>query len=78
MYVCNCNGLSRRAVDAAIADGAHTMSAVFRKLDSEPQCGKCVCEVRALLATCKHKNRACSAARPNGDCSSIQYMAAAE
>ncbi len=78
MYVCNCNGLSRRAVDGAIAQGATTTSAVFRTLDCSPQCGKCVCEVRALLVSCRHKQQSSNVSAACGECPSLPFLAAAE
>ncbi|WP_208112047.1 (2Fe-2S)-binding protein [Zavarzinia compransoris] len=62
MYVCNCNGLNRRSVNQAIADGARTTAAVFRDLDCRPQCGKCVGEVKALITACRHRDACGNAA----------------
>ncbi|RJF87560.1 (2Fe-2S)-binding protein [Oleomonas cavernae] len=74
MYVCNCNGLSRRAVDGAIADGAGTTAAVFRRLECAPQCGKCVGEVHALVASCRRDRTSHQAAPARcGDCQSQPF-----
>ena len=75
MYVCNCNGLNRRSVDRAIADGAHTTAAVFRDLDCRPQCGKCIGEVKAMITACRHRD-ACG----NAACASqpAHFLMAAE
>lgn len=45
MYVCNCNGLTLRQVDAAIRDGAAGWRDVYDRYGAEPQCGKCVPEI---------------------------------
>jgi len=49
MYVCICNALTERQVDAAIAAGAVKPSTVFRLLGSQPQCAKCLAEMRERL-----------------------------
>lgn len=54
MYVCNCNGLNRRAVEDAIAEGARTPAAVFREHDCQVRCGKCVGEMRGMITACRH------------------------
>lgn len=49
VYVCNCNGLRERQVREAIAQGAATPAAVFRRCQSKPQCAKCVCDMRSMI-----------------------------
>lgn len=50
MYVCNCNGIREREVRAAIDAGATRPAEVFRKCGAEPQCARCVCEMREMIA----------------------------
>lgn len=42
MYVCVCHALTDREVRAAVTEGAGSPSAVFRKHQTKPVCGKCV------------------------------------
>ena len=49
MYVCNCNGLTERQVDAALRKGAKTWPDVYAFYNCEPKCGKCVPDVAARL-----------------------------
>ena len=49
MYVCNCNGIREREVHAAIAQGAQRPADVFRRCGAEPQCAKCVCDMRRMI-----------------------------
>ena len=49
MYVCNCNGLRERDVQAAIQAGANRTAEVFRHCQTQPQCAKCVCEMREMI-----------------------------
>jgi bacterioferritin-associated ferredoxin len=49
LYVCNCNGIRERQVRAAIAAGATRPAEVFRIHQCQPQCAKCVCEMRQLI-----------------------------
>jgi bacterioferritin-associated ferredoxin len=49
MYVCNCNGIREREVRAAIEDGARRPADVFRSCGAEPQCAKCVCDMRHMI-----------------------------
>jgi bacterioferritin-associated ferredoxin len=49
MYVCNCNALTESQVRKAIENHARNPAAVYRYYDCEPQCGRCVPEVRAML-----------------------------
>jgi bacterioferritin-associated ferredoxin len=50
MYVCNCNGIREREVRAAIDGGAARPAEVFRHTGCAPQCAKCVCEMRQMIA----------------------------
>jgi bacterioferritin-associated ferredoxin len=49
MYVCICNALTQRQVREAIENRPRDVAAVYRYHDCQPQCGRCVPEVRAML-----------------------------
>ncbi|HRJ65082.1 (2Fe-2S)-binding protein [Brevundimonas sp. UBA2416] len=49
MYVCNCNGLRKRDVAAAIEAGATRPRDVFARNQCTAQCAKCVCEMREMI-----------------------------
>jgi len=49
VYVCNCNGIRKREVRAAIAAGASRPAEIFKACDAAPQCARCVCEMREIL-----------------------------
>jgi bacterioferritin-associated ferredoxin len=49
VYVCNCNGIRERDVAAAIEAGASRPRDVFRLHSAEPQCAKCVCDMRRMI-----------------------------
>jgi bacterioferritin-associated ferredoxin len=49
LYVCNCNGIREREVRAAVAAGATRPAQVFRARQCQPQCAKCVCEMRQMI-----------------------------
>ena len=50
MYVCICNALTDQAVKAAIDGGALSAACVYRHHGCKPQCGKCACDMRAMIA----------------------------
>ncbi len=50
LYVCNCNGIREREVRAAIDQGATRPAEVFRRCGAAPQCAKCVCDMRDMIA----------------------------
>jgi bacterioferritin-associated ferredoxin len=50
MYVCNCNGVTRREVDEAIAEGADTPAQVLAHHGCEPCCGRCLPEIADGIA----------------------------
>ena len=54
MYVCVCNGLTSRQVDAAAASSTST-GAVYRALGVQPRCGKCIPTIRNMLASNERK-----------------------
>jgi bacterioferritin-associated ferredoxin len=49
MYVCNCNGIRERDVDAAISAGAKRPADVFRRCQATPRCVKCVQDIRRMI-----------------------------
>lgn len=49
MYVCICHAVTDREIRACIAEGAGSMRALRAELKVGTQCGKCACDVRALL-----------------------------
>jgi len=51
VYICLCNALRERQVKGAITQGCCTVSEVHRKLGTQPQCGKCGCDIARLIRT---------------------------
>jgi bacterioferritin-associated ferredoxin len=49
VYVCNCNGLRERDVRSALEQGAARPAEVFRRCASQPQCAKCICDIRRMI-----------------------------
>ena len=49
MYVCNCNGIRERDVRAAIDNGAQRPADIFRHQGCQPQCAKCVCDIKTMI-----------------------------
>ncbi|MES1200666.1 MAG: (2Fe-2S)-binding protein [Pseudomonadota bacterium] len=45
MYVCNCNGVTEREVEEAIAAGARRPKEVLAHHGCEPCCGRCLPEI---------------------------------
>lgn len=41
MIICSCNVLAKNQVTQVIQDGACCVSDVYRRLNVEPQCGRC-------------------------------------
>jgi bacterioferritin-associated ferredoxin len=52
VIVCHCRVVSDRAIDAALSDGARTVSAVCRSTGAAQDCGSCIFTVKALV--CQH------------------------
>lgn len=50
MYVCNCNGVTRREVDEAISAGADQAETVLAHHGCEPCCGRCLPEIEERIA----------------------------
>ena len=55
MIVCHCAVVSDRAVHAALADGARTVSAACRATGAGQDCGTCVFSVKAIV--CQHRDQ---------------------
>ncbi len=56
MYVCICNAINDKEIDAAIEHGgARKVSEVFRSCDSKPSCGTCVEAIKERLDAFKSK-----------------------
>jgi len=58
MYVCNCNGLTLKQVQKALAERPSDEIEVYRRYGCEPQCGRCVPEVRAMLESTREPEAA--------------------
>jgi len=55
MYICLCNALTEKEVEAAILDGARTPADVYRSLGCEPQCGTCLRDIRHRLKNIRRR-----------------------
>jgi bacterioferritin-associated ferredoxin len=53
VYVCNCNGIRERDARGAIEAGAARPVEIFRHCQAEPQCAKCVCDMRRMIQQSK-------------------------
>ena len=49
MIICQCQAVSDRAVEAAVADGARTVAAVCKRTEAGQDCGCCIFSVKALM-----------------------------
>ena len=49
MYICLCNAITDKQIEAAICDGACTVDCLKRCLGVSTQCGKCACHVEQIL-----------------------------
>ena len=58
MYVCTCNGLRERDVDAAIRNGARKPKAVHTACGSSPECCRCLPEIADRIRRCERKSEA--------------------
>jgi bacterioferritin-associated ferredoxin len=54
MYVCICNAISERSV-RDVAARPCSVAQVFRAHGAQPQCGRCVPHMRAVLAECANE-----------------------
>lgn len=49
MYVCICNAIKDGEVRSLVAQGCRTVAQVYRGLECQPQCCKCVADIRRLI-----------------------------
>jgi len=61
MYLCNCNGITKREIAGAAELGCTTLADLQRDLGVGTCCGKCVPEAQEVLRQC---TRSCA----NADC----------
>lgn len=64
MIVCQCGVVSDRAIDAALAEGAQTVSAVCRATGAGQDCGSCIFSVKAVV--CRHRDQAAALLTADG------------
>jgi bacterioferritin-associated ferredoxin len=57
VYVCNCNGIREREVQAVIAAGAKRPADVFKARSCAPKCARCVCDMRSMIAAAQESLR---------------------
>ena len=50
MYICNCNGINQRQVQAALEAGATRYTEVLDHYGCTPQCGKCQFEIDEAIS----------------------------
>lgn len=50
MYICICQAIREREVDAAVRAGARRPADVFRACGKSAQCGSCACDMRERIA----------------------------
>lgn len=50
MYICLCHGFTDKQVKGAIAQGRRSMAEIYACLGGKPRCGRCVAEVRDIVA----------------------------
>lgn len=58
MYVCNCNGLTEKQIRKAIENQPGDAMAVYGYYDCQPQCGRCVPEIREMLVEARESEAA--------------------
>lgn len=57
MYICLCRGVTDRQIQAAIDNGAKTLSHLRKNLGVAGQCGKCACSAQELLDAARNTNQ---------------------
>ena len=50
MYVCICNALSEASIRDSAGAGARSVREIYQSLGVQPQCGKCIPQIRAMVA----------------------------
>jgi bacterioferritin-associated ferredoxin len=51
MYLCICNALTERQIEALIDEGIGTLSDLYAALQCRPQCGKCIADIHHKMRT---------------------------
>jgi len=54
MYVCNCNGITEREIEGAVALGCATLRDLQNDLGVANCCGKCAPDAKKVLRRCAH------------------------
>lgn len=60
MYICVCQAIRERDVDAAVRAGARRPADVFRACGKSPQCGGCAGDMRRRIDATTAADRACA------------------
>ncbi|WP_291845549.1 (2Fe-2S)-binding protein [Maricaulis sp.] len=51
MFVCICNALRDRELEAAAAEpSVRTAACVFKRCDAKPKCGRCLPDIAGMIA----------------------------
>jgi len=50
MFICNCNAITDKQVDAAIENGCAKPLDIYAKCGHEPQCGRCMERMWSMLS----------------------------
>ena len=53
MFICNCNGINQRQVQAALEAGASVYQEVLDHYGCVPQCGQCQSEINEAITARK-------------------------
>jgi bacterioferritin-associated ferredoxin len=61
MFICICQAIREREIDAAVRAGARRPADVFRACGKAPQCGSCACDMRERIAKAVATERAAAA-----------------
>jgi bacterioferritin-associated ferredoxin len=56
VILCLCEGVSQRAIETAVRDGATTVRAVSRCTGAGTGCGSCACDVRAIVRRARQES----------------------
>ncbi len=64
MYICICNAVTDRHIEAAVSEGALTVEDLQRQLSLGSQCGSCKDCAKACLKEIHQQNRALAVAAP--------------
>ncbi len=64
MYICICNAVTDRHIEAAVSEGALTVEDLQRQLSLGSQCGSCKACAQACLNSIHQQNRVLAATTP--------------